>query len=234
MLRRVSSALVLPLLALSTNGCGLPSNGLAVAPLAPQTIASFAKPSSVRPSSGAAYNAVTQFSVKSNPNGVWSYLYSGGLLTESTKSCAGIKKLLCWYNGLSFPDSVSVIGNKTGETQSVPNGIGGSITYQTNYLGLDGQDDSLGSDVRFTTPAAGSYVAEGYFEGINTSEQSHPVAIEVNGTTVFYAIVSGYESPVPFKLKLTLNQGDTVDFISEPYGNGEFLGTGLAAKMVLR
>lgn len=231
---RLAMGLIVPSLALSLVNCSAQATVPSDTPLALHQTRLVDGSGSLRPNATGTYNAVREFSIKSNPNGVWSYVYSGGLMTQKSNDAGGIKRLDNWSDGESFPTSSSVTGNKTGQTQSVPNGIGGSITFPTNYLELDGQNDSLGSDVRFTAPTAGSYIASGNFEGLNTDEQPHPVAVEVNGSTLFTATVSGYEVPVPFKLRLSLNQGDTVDFISQPYGNGEFLGTGLAAKVVAR
>ncbi|MBV9718680.1 MAG: hypothetical protein JOZ77_05140 [Candidatus Eremiobacteraeota bacterium] len=217
--------------------CGAPgSNTQTSASLMPQDAAhsvssGFTGPI---PAASSKFNVVNQFSIASNPNGVWSYIYSGGLMTVKSKDCEGITKLDCWNNGEGAPDDSSITRNETGQTQQISNGAGGSITFPTNYLVLDGEDDPVGADVRFTSPMAGTYMVSGNFEGLDTGEQSHPVEVQKNGATFFSETVSGFEVPVHFKLKFGLNKGDQIDFISEGFGNGEFLETGLQAKLVTK
>ena len=40
---------------------------------------------------GTVYRALKQFSIKANPNAVWSYVYSGGLLPDTTNMAQGVK-----------------------------------------------------------------------------------------------------------------------------------------------
>ena len=59
------------------------------------------------------YNAVTDFSSASNPNGVWSYEADGTLfplIDGSSGSCGSSSGIQClyWSNGLGIPDNVSI------------------------------------------------------------------------------------------------------------------------------
>lgn len=47
-----------------------------------------------------AYNDFAEFSLKSNPNGVWSYLVSGVLLSTPMYKCGSPpqKSFPCWWN----------------------------------------------------------------------------------------------------------------------------------------
>jgi hypothetical protein len=168
------------------------------------------------------WRAVKQFSVRSNPNSVWSYIYSGGLLPSSTGSYAGIKHLLSWNDNENTPDFVGVTANKTGMTQTLS---GGTVYFPTNYLELDGESDPLGADVRFTAPEEGVYHISGAFEGCDTQEQSHPVVVEVNQKAVYTATINSFESPLSFRIKARLKAKDVVDFISQGSGSGANLGT---------
>jgi hypothetical protein len=174
------------------------------------------------------YNAVKQFSIKANPNQVWSYLYSGGILPDATNKANGVKGLIGWSNDGSYPSFVGVTANRTGMTQITNDGL---VYYPTNYLELDGQSDSLGADVRFTAPSAGVYHITGNFEGCNLDEQTHPVVVEINKKVVFSATIDSFEVPAKFALKKTLRAKETVDFISQTGGNGTYLGTCLTAKV---
>jgi len=174
------------------------------------------------------YQAVKQFSIKANPNQVWSYVYSGGLLPDPTNMANGVKGLIAWSNNQNYPGFVGLTANRTGMTQITNDGL---VYYPTNYLEMDGQTDPLGADLRFTAPNTGTFHISGNFEGCNVDEQPHPVAVEVNQKVVFTATIDSFQVPAPFKLKAKLSPGDTVDFISQTGGNGTYLGTCLTAKV---
>ena len=99
-----------------------------------------------------------------------------------------------------------------------------------NEVGLDPQ--SIGNvTVRFTAPEFGDYVITGEFEGINTGEHTHTVAVLDDGTVVASGTISSFEQVVTFDLDNALNVGDTIDFVVDTGNNGDLfsLGTGLAA-----
>ena len=60
------------------------------------------------------YDAVADFSISSNPNGAWSYLYNTGtgnqLLTQTTIPL-GVPGVNSWWNGSNIPDSVRTFQN---------------------------------------------------------------------------------------------------------------------------
>jgi hypothetical protein len=178
------------------------------------------------PAAGAVYRAVKQFSIKANPNQVWSYLYSGGLLPDATNPTNGVKGLIGWSNNQSYPNFVGLTANRTGTTQITNDGL---VYYPTNYLELDGQSDPLGADLRFTAPSAGTYHISGNFEGCNRDERSHPVVVEINQKVVFSATIDSFQVPAPFAVKAKLGAGESVDFISQTGGDGTYLGTCLSA-----
>jgi hypothetical protein len=174
------------------------------------------------------YRAVRQFSIKANPNTVWSYRYSGGLLPDATNPTNGVKGLIGWSNNQSYPNFVGLTANRTGMTQITNDGL---VTYPTNYLEMDGQSDPLGADLRFTAPTAGTYHISGNFEGCNRDERSHPVVVEINQKVVFSATIDSFQVPAPFTVRAKLSAGETVDFISQTGGDGTYLGTCLSAEV---
>lgn len=64
------------------------------------------------------YNAVTDFSVASNPNGVWSYQMAGTLFPLSdafTGNCSvPASSCISWNNQLPIPDNHRIVRNLTG------------------------------------------------------------------------------------------------------------------------
>ena len=169
------------------------------------------------------FNAVTDFSLASNPNGVWSYLVSGTLLGNPTNNDPSFVGLDYWWNGQAIPNSSIVAWNSTGSTQTYSNGV---IT-PTNVLLLDAENNS-NVDVRFTAPTTSTYTITGYFLGLDTGEVSHSVAILDNGSNIFSGTIASYGQNDAFSLTETLATGATLDFESLTPGTAYHLGTGLS------
>jgi hypothetical protein len=170
------------------------------------------------------YNAVTDFSLASNPNGAWSYLVSGTLLGNPTSNNPSFVGLDYWWNGQAIPNSSIVAWNSTGSTQTYSS----TVVLPPNVLLLD-VELNANVDVRFTAPATGAYSITGYFLGVDTSERSHSVTILDNGTSIFTGTIASYNQNDPFGLTETLAAGDTIDFESLTPGAFSNLGTGLSA-----
>src|SRR5580692_7973534 len=122
------------------------------------------------------YNAATEFSLSSNPNGVWSYLVSGSLLSAALTGSGSTAGFNEWWNGKAVPNSTDIAANVSGSTLTISN----SIVMPTNVLQMDPEANSNVA-VRFTVPAAGNYAIIGNFLGIDTNEKLHSVEIMHNG-----------------------------------------------------
>lgn len=171
----------------------------------------------------ATYNVVTGFSKKTNPGGSWSYLAGGALLSHKL-ALNGNKRVPCWWNAEAEPSSSVVCRNQTGAPFTNQ-----TVVLPTDHLAVD-PETVANVTVRFTAPGAGHYTIKGDFLGIDTNEASHPVEILQNGSSVFGGTISRYQQSVPFKLKLVLAAGDTVDFASVS-GGFSYESTGLATKI---
>ena len=169
------------------------------------------------------FDAVANFSQTTNPNGVWSYLVAGSLLTTYQSSNPSFVGLDYWWNGQAVPNSSIVAWNSTGSTQTYSS----TVVLPANALLLDVEDNS-NVDVRFTASAAGTYTITGYFLGVDTSEVSHGVAILDNSANVFSGTIASYAQKDMFSLTETLGVGGTLDFESLTPGTPYNLGTGLA------
>jgi hypothetical protein len=177
------------------------------------------------------YNAVNDFSVASNPNGAWSYLYSTPFpsLLPTGRDCI-VTGLECWFSGLPEPNSVTIAKNTTASTLSYE-----TIVQSPNVLEMDPESHAV--ILQFTVPAAGTYSIAGDFTGIDTSENSHPVAILDDGTSIFSGTIANFGGKDPFNLTEMLNVNDRVDFEVMTGTGGSctycYLSTGLDATLTV-
>lgn len=171
-------------------------------------------------SAGPVYDMVAGFSDTTNPNVVWSYYYGTGpsadtLYTSGQSDGATCGSAVCgWFNGGSVPDAISLNQNTTGSTYS-----SGTVNILNNYLNLDPEEYS--AEVVFTAPTAGTYQISGNFYGDDSGENSHPVDINADISSVlgnpYGGTISAYGPGDTFSISETLSVGDTITF---------FVGTG--------
>jgi hypothetical protein len=175
------------------------------------------------------YSAASDFSISSNPNGVWSYLYSNTLLS-STLSPGTWE---AWWSGGAVPNSI-IVGQATSGSVS-----DGTVQFGTSYLTMDPESQTV--DVRFTAPFAGTYTITGEFFGADNQNNcspncaAHPVLItdSLSGTIFGPETISTYLQTYTFSLTETLVAGELVNFIAETGTSGGCsycnLSTGLEA-----
>ncbi|MBV8211629.1 MAG: YncE family protein [Verrucomicrobia bacterium] len=171
------------------------------------------------------YNAESDFSLTSNPNGVWSYgtlssLY-GGTFTPFTRSITNLD-----FNGENRWDNNGTFPNSAFVAQIAP-GYNANF-FAPNQLHLDGED--LVSDVRWTAPATGTYNIAGYFQAAPGNEGVTVSIIQDFGTVLFTTgdfSVFNYPLQVFNFSKVKLSAGAVLDFV-EGAGQPSEDGTGLA------
>jgi len=170
------------------------------------------------------YNAVTDFGLSRNPNGVWSYLSSGSLLSSPVIGSGPTAGLNTWWDGKAVPNSADIGANVSGNTLTVSN----SIVVPRNVLQMD-PEATTNVTVRFTAPAAGTYSIIGSFLGIDTNQKLHSVQIMHNGLAIFTNTISAFNQTDAFNLNVTLSAGDFIDFVNDTGSTTyEDLSTGLA------
>ncbi len=184
------------------------------------------------------YDAVNNFSINQNPNGVWSYGYSAGrgaTFNLDTNSTPG-QSIESWSAGSNGP---YVYHNKSGTTQTYA-----SITQPPDLLNLDPSFSQQNSIVRWTAPAAGNYRISGRFQGIDSTTtdvavlKNHTTTNTTTNTTtittteLFSGAVNGFGAQQPFSLIVSVVGGDTIDF-SVGIGTNGYTNdsTGLAASI---
>jgi hypothetical protein len=182
---------------------------------------------------GTIYDAVKDFSISSNPNGAWSYLYDPGtgpqLLTQTAVNY-GATGVDAWLNGLSGAQAAGTMKNTTASTVT----ISGTVVLPPDLLNMDPVGNK--SDItRWTAPSAGTWSISGLFQGVDTSQHSHTVEVLENSTTILLTptTISTYGQIVNISANVSLAKGDTIDFIVNGATVFTDLGTGLSATIQL-
>lgn len=164
---------------------------------------------------GLAYDPDADFTIASNPSGVWSYgwlaspgssftLFNvGGSFVEggSGKTVEywkrdGSEPLLFHHGGA---------GDLVFATISIPDGM----------IDLHPGGGGELAAVRWTAPVAGEFSISGNFfaaQRIGASPTTSDVNVFHNGASLFQAVLNGNEIHIPYAVTATVASGDTIDF----------------------
>ncbi len=105
-----------------------------------------------------------------------------------------------------------------------------TIIAPTDLLTIDPQ--GIVADIRWTAPATATYSVSGRFEGTDTHGHGHQYLVlrDYNPLSSFFSPGNAaYGVPIPFSFSSSFNAGETIDFIVNGTGGGDFEATGLAA-----
>ena len=172
------------------------------------------------------FNAAQDFSIASNPNGVWRYGWTqtvGGSFNDSTLSGTDAEGEF-WRNGktnIGYNNSSLTV---TGSTYSI---LPGQLHL---HPGQGGEVSVL----RFITPAAGQYSLSASFIGLDFGgPTTTDVHVLLNSVALFDAGVWAFGSGPSYQAVLTLQAGDQVDFAVGFGSNGNYYSdtTGLTAQI---
>ena len=182
-------------------------------------------------SAGTVYDAAGDFSLASNPNGVWSYGTTGTTLTgpltlfNMTENNVGAPFLDGWVgNQVMFNSNFPVVAkNMSGSTQS-ENAV---IVFPFELTEHPAPDGSY-AIVRFTAPTSGLFQLNTTFSGRETTPTTTDVHVLLDGSSLFDGAVNGFGPPSDqsFATTLSLSAGDHIDF-AVGFGSGSnpnFLG----------
>jgi hypothetical protein len=187
-----------------------------------------------RASAGIVYSAAGDFSIASNPNGVWSYGTTGTTLTgpltlfADTKSgIGGIANWVGWEGTQPmFGDNFPLVGENVGTTT----GTSADIVLLPGELAEHPAPDGSYAVVRFTAPSSGVFSLDAVFEGREFQgtgpATSTDVHVLLDGVAIFNGAVLGFgpSSDQSFMTTLALTAGDRVDFSVGVGTDGSFLG----------
>ena len=154
-------------------------------------------------------NALTEFSLAQNPNGVWSYGYrtSAGApfkLYPTHDQPSG--NVGTWYD-TSIPD--------TWHTPQISHGAGSPLVHL--HPGPQGQMSIL----RWTAPSATTVNISGRFENMNNATTDVHV-VHNSSAALFDGAINGAGSVAPFSIRKTVAAGDTLDFVVGWGSNGTY------------
>jgi hypothetical protein len=184
------------------------------------------------------YSAANDFSLASNPNGVWRYGTTGTTLTgplttfaTTASAIAGIPNWDGWMGtqpmfGNNYPFDAKYSGATPGTAND--------IVLLPGMLTQHPAPDGAYSVIRFTAPTTGIYLLSAVFEGREFQGQGPGTHADVhilrNGVALFNGAVNGFgpSSDQIFATSLNLNASDLLDFSVGFGSDGTFLGDTVA------
>jgi hypothetical protein len=182
---------------------------------------------------GQIYDATADFSLASNPNGVWSYGYEDSLGASlhlydvANPDWLGKSGLDSWASSVLGGRDPNVNHNRTNAdltflTVTVP---AGELEF---HPGPNGQF----SVIRWTAPGAGEFNLDAAFRG---NDFKYPTTTDVhillNGNSLFSADILAYAPGPSFSDIISVKSGDTIDFAVGSGPDGNYIGdtTGISA-----
>jgi hypothetical protein len=171
------------------------------------------------------FDAVSDFSIKANPNEVWSYGWSASLgatlklysVTDTT-SVAGIS---AWLASGTYPADPPYVAHNDTATEICFLTVCVPPTYLHLHPGSGGQY----SLVRWTAPTGGTFAISGAFEGLDfAGPTTTDVHVVVNSReSLLSGPITSYDLPLSFLFTAKLKRGDTVDLAVGLGADGTFV-----------
>lgn len=182
------------------------------------------------------YDAVKDFSLTSNPNGVWSY---------------------GWVSSLGAPLNFYTFGDYSCPPPNVPLWHTQQDCGLQAYIGHNDTDQLICYDtwclpprylqahpgahreltvVRWTAPSSGDFLIQGQFVGLDCTPVKADVHVVLNSTSTLQSgPLNSCHLPLSFRQTLTLVAGDTVDMMigTGPDHNSTYDTSGIQFKVTL-
>lgn len=188
-------------------------------------------PAAVR--AGPVFDAANDFSLASNPNGVWSYGFEntlGGslqLFDVATMNARGATGLDAWTSSHTG-DTPTVMHNGT----NAPLTFGGTVTVPADGLLFHPGPNGQFAIIRWTAPSAGNYDLDVSFRGDDfVGPTTTDVHVLDNGVSLFASGVTAYGPGPSFSSVVSVAAGDKIDFAVGVGTDGSYLfdSTGIEA-----
>jgi hypothetical protein len=191
-------------------------------------------------SQGVVYSAAKDFSLASNPNGVWSYGYELSLgsgfqvHSATTNNASGVNGMEEWYSPQLSGNTTPLVGyNSNGSDELVYDTVIVPAHQVWMHPGAPTSGNAL-SVLRWTAPAAGTYQVAAAFRG---DDFAYPTSTDVhvlqNGSSLFDGGVYVYGPATSFTGTVSVKAGDTIDFVVGLGSDGDYTGdsTGISATL---
>ena len=161
------------------------------------------------------YDAVRDFSIQSNPNGVWSYGWEATLgeplnpytLTDTTT----VPGMSVWYkSGADWGDGWPVLG-RNDTTKRI---CWRTVCIPPAYLLLHPGRSGESSVLRWTAPSTAKFLIEGAFMGLDfVGPTTTDVHVLMNSKkSLLSGPITSYKWPLTFNMTVKVSAGDTIDF----------------------
>lgn len=190
---------------------------------------------SVSAVSAQVYDAASDFSLASNPNGVWQY---GITSTNSLDSPFILDTFQETYGPVEFWGVANTVylGGPPFVSHNTSNMEieYGSVRWQPGQILMHPGQNGEYSVLRWTAPSAGTLFVQTSFIGQDVETTTTDVHVVHNDTSLFDGNVNGYLNSTSFTGTIQVAANDTLD-IAVGYGNGQFHNdsTGVRAHFTL-
>jgi hypothetical protein len=167
------------------------------------------------------YDAARDFSIQSNPNGVWSYGWESSLgsaldlyTVTDTTSVQGMSFWSAYLNSLPYVAHNDTDKQNCWQTVCIP----------PSYLQLHPGPIGELSVLRWTAPSSGTFQMQIEFVGLDwAGPTSTYVHVLLNSKrSLLKAPITSYQLPLSFPRALLLSAGDTLDFIVDWGKDGNY------------
>jgi len=163
--------------------------------------------------------APNNYSLASNPNGVWTYGWTstlGGTLHPYPSSFTS-SGLQTWID-----NSIASLGAPATAYNATAAATGGCCTVQPGQLTFHPGPNGEQSVVRWTAPADDTVKVAAFFVGIDGSPTTTDAHVLHNGVSLFDGVVNRLYAGPYYETTLDVKAGDNIDFVVGTGGNGFF------------
>ena len=186
---------------------------------------------------GSIYEAAADFSIASNPNGVWSYGYEQSLgsgfqlHTSSSNNGEGLSGVEEWYSPQLSGNFTPYVGYNSNDFD-LTDRTRVLLAHQVFMHPGPASSGNLFSVLRWTAPTAGIYQVAVAFRGDDfVFPTTTDVHVLENGSSLFDGGVYVYGPAASFTGIVSVKTGDTIDFVVGVGSDGNYTGdtTGIGA-----
>jgi hypothetical protein len=185
----------------------------------------------------AEYDAVRDFSITSNPNGVWSYGWEASLGSAlnlyTVTDVTSVPGISAWLAQGTFLRNPPLVAHNDRTSVICPPS---TFCVPPEYLDLHPGINNEVSVVRWTAPTNGNFKIEGAAVGLDQTTTTTTLYVLLNsGSALFTIPIDNYRSPLFFRFPcaLAMSAGDTLDFAVDFGADGDYYydSTGIQFKV---